>query len=149
MIKNKDERVYYLRELMRLQPTTRRKANNVQKITQELFDIGLTEKAERFRAVKIAIYGFECDCRLRNAELIGSALLNVTELKLLRLRYIKSAEWSNIFAMIGYSRSRIKNIHIEAIRKIAAANPAEDFKALYETERRRIDELLEQVGEKI
>lgn len=141
--------MYYLRELMRLQPTTRRKANNVQKITQELFDIGLTEKAERFRAVKIAIYSFECDCRLRNAELIGSALLNVTELKLLRLRYIKSAEWSNVFATFGYSRSRTKNIHIGAIRKIAAANPDADFKALYETERRRIDELLAQVGEKI
>lgn len=149
MIKNKDERVYYLRELMRLQPTTRRKANNVQKITQELFDIGFLEKAERFRATKFAIYGFECDCRARNAELIESAFLNLTERKILRMRYIKSNEWNYVFASIGYSRDRVKHIHCEAIEKISKANPDTDFKALYEQEHKRIADLFEQVGEKI
>ncbi len=132
---------------MRLQPTAHKKSRELFDTTTDLFENWQEEKAKRFRCAKIQLYEFVGDCRVRNGELIEGTTLKAKERRLLRLRYVRSMPWQNLFRTMGYTESHCKRIHRDAITKVARQNPDVDFKTLYETERRRLDELLAQVGE--
>ena len=148
MTKGHDEHAYYLKELMRLLPTAYKEARKVFADECELRELGYVDKADRFREVKCAMYLFAFDCRVRNGELIKRAVLNRKERKFLRLRYVRSWSWRELYNSQGYSPDHCKRIHRDAVAKVARQNANVEFKTLYERERKRFDELLRRVGEK-
>lgn len=147
-VMGKDAHAWYLKELMRLMPTAYREGKELFALEREQRSLGLTEKAEQFRDVKMAIYDFTAGCRQRNGRLIESAALNRKEWRFLRMRFIRGYTWEQLFNTQGYSSDHCKRIHRDAIAKIARANRHTDFQPLYEQEQARLDALLRQVGEK-
>ena len=148
MMKGKSDNAYYMKELMRLLPISDEASRAIFLNELELRDDLLVEEAEKVRAVKIALYDFSIDCRLRNMDLIAGAPLNARQLRMIRFRYIKGYTWKQLFGNQGYSSHHCKRIHRDAITKIAEKNKDIDFRPLYEQERAKLDGLLAQVNEK-
>ena len=149
MEKGKSEHAFYLKELMRLMPISYNAAKDVWKTERDLRQEWQEEKAEQFRRVKIALYDFSMDCRLRNGDLIERAALNSKERWFLRCRYVRAFSWRQLFGSQNYSPDHCKRIHRDAVAKIAKQHADVDYRPLYEQERARLEELLAQVGEKI
>lgn len=130
-------------------PTVHEASRALYQTECDLRDDGLEDKAEEFRQVKIQLYDLACDCRVRNGKLIEETVLNSKERKFLRQRYVRSTPWRRLFNSFGYSPDHCYRIHRDAVAKVARTHTDTDFKTLYERERARLEELLEQVGEKI
>lgn len=148
MMKGHNEHAYWLKETMRLMPEVHQAVRSLYFTELELRQIGLKEKADNFRAVKIQMYDFEMDCRIRNGELIESTLLKSKERKLLRLRFVRGRTWRHLYNSLGYSPDHCKRIHRDGIAKVAKQFADKDFKSEYEREHARLDALLEMIGER-
>ena len=148
-MKGKSEHAYYMKELMRLMPLADQASRNIFTAEQELREAWQTEKAERFRRIKIELYFICIDCRIYNGELIEAAPLNAKQRRLMRYRYVKGYPWSRLFSTQAYSPSHCKRIHRDAVTKIASNNQGTDFRPMYEELRARMADLLAEVDEVI
>ena len=142
MMTGQSNNAYYMKELMRLMPTAHKKSREMFEFEKELRGTCMEERAERVREVKIMLYDFKMDCRQRNRKYIQSAPLNMREMKLLWLRFVKGGTWKEIFNTQGFSPDHCKRIHRDAVAKIAGQYKDVDFKVLYEREKARLDQLL-------
>ena len=149
MQKGKDEHAFYLKETMRLMPIGFERGRRIHIMEKEFRAADDYVRAEQYRAVKMEVYDFTFDCRLRNQTLINSARLRHCEWKLLRMRFLRGYTWERLFNTQGYSVDHCKRLHRDGVSKIAQSNRETDYKVLYEQERKRLENILAQIDEKI
>lgn len=143
-----DEHRFYLKETMRLMAKGFEIGRKIHLLEQEFREAEDFERAEQFRAVKVAVYVFTFDCRIRNGGLINSAKLRHREWKLLRMRHLRGYSWERLYNTQGYSVDHCKRIHRDGMTKIAEQNRGTDFREIYDREKARLNAILAQIDEK-
>lgn len=131
----RDDREYWLKMLMGL-------SIEAHQLGEDLFEEEkLLDVDGSVRKAKMAVYRFECECNVRNTRLISSAALSVRQRTLMKLRYMKKRPWKAIYPQLDTTLRYMYEIHKNALQRVLRANTATDFKAVYQTEKARLDAL--------
>ena len=131
----RDDREYWLKKLMGLAIEAHRLGEQLFE-EEKVFDVDGS-----VREAKMAVYGFKLECKVRNAQLINSAILSSRQHMLMKWRYIKGKPWKDIFRLLNTTTRYTYSIHKSALQRLLTANAEENFKEAYHTQKAKLDAL--------